>query len=409
MLKFLGLVSVTLVLGDHVWAKREFAMPSEANIAKAKAILDKTPIIDGHNDFIMGTRSLIQNDFTNFDFNSDLTQVEPWASYVYNHVDLPRIRDGRLGGQFWSSYVSCRSAHKDAVQLFMEQNDAIKRLVALNSDHMEFVTTAAGVEAAMANGKVASMIGVESGHAINSNLGILRMLYEVGTRYMTLTHTCNTPWADAAQAESGSQPVRSDGLSPFGVEVILEMNRLGMFVDVSHVSSAVMSDALDVSRAPIIFSHSSARAVNNVVRNVPDSILERMPDNGGVVMVNFYSCFIKDDCDATLDDVVDHVNHVRNVAGVDHVGIGSDFCGIDEVPLGLEDVSKYPILFAALLESDVEWTDEDLGKLANGNLLRAMKEMETVRDSLSGEAPHQGWISSEDFEPDETSCMSEMN
>lgn len=142
----------------------------------------------------MGTRSLIQNDFTNFDFNSDLTQVEPWASYVYNHVDLPRIREGRLGGQFWSSYVSCRSAHKDAVQLFMEQNDAIKRLVALNSDHMEFVTTAAEVEAAMAKGKVASMIGVESGHAINSNLAILRMLYEVGTRYMTLTHTCNTPW-----------------------------------------------------------------------------------------------------------------------------------------------------------------------------------------------------------------------
>jgi len=392
-----------------------FQLPSVENIQRAKEILEKNPVIDGHNDFVMGLRDLLHNDLRRFNFDSNLTSDPLWADYWANHVDLPRIREGRLGGQFWAAFIGCRSQFKDAVQLTLEQIDVIKRLIDANPDHMQYVTTAAGIEDAFANGKVASLIGLESGHGLGSNLGILRMVYELGVRYVTLTHSCNTPWADSTTAETGSEIARNHGLSTFGQEVVAEMNRLGMLVDLSHVSAETMQDALDVSIAPVIFSHSSARALCSYPRNVPDEILRQVTLNRGIVMANFYNFFLNcdkenckyDDCPANVYDVVAHINHIRKVAGVDHVGIGADFCGVELTPEGAEDVSKYPVLFAALLESDdVEWTEEDLAKLASKNLIRVFKEVEAIRDELKQEPPFQDWIPQEDFNPAETYCTS---
>eukprot|EP00095_Tigriopus_kingsejongensis_P006676 maker-scaffold660_size117387-snap-gene-0.34 protein:Tk06676 transcript:maker-scaffold660_size117387-snap-gene-0.34-mRNA-1 annotation:"hypothetical protein DAPPUDRAFT_196706" len=402
------LILVFIGLANCVPRAREYKGPSQESIDQAKAILDRYPVIDGHNDFAMGLKDYLQNDLTGFNFNTNLSAIEPWASHYADDTDLPRLREGRVGGQFWSSYISCRAQYKDAVQQFIEQIDVIKRLVQTNPDDMVFVTDAAGIEQAFEDKKIASLIGVESGHAIGESLAMVRTLYDLGARYMTLTHTCNTPWADAAQAESGDLPVRSDGLSDFGVMVVKEMNRLGMLVDLSHVSSKTMADALDATRAPVIFSHSSARAVFDHVRNVPNEILERLPVVGGIVMVNFYSCFVVPNCNedpGTIQDVVAHMNKIREVAGVDHVGVGADFCGIERSPEGLPDSSSYPLLFAALLEDG--WTEEDLGKAASGNLIRVFKEVEVVRDSLKGEIPYQEWIPSADINPGESDCRQE--
>merc|ERR1712142_262684 len=224
-----------------------------------------------------------------------------------------------------------------------------------------------------------------------------------------LTHVCNTPWADAAQVESGYFPARANGTTQFGEQVVLEMNRLGMLVDLSHVSHDTMMDVLDITLAPVIFSHSGARAVCSHPRNVPDDVLERVAEVGGVVMVNFYACFLRDDCaeeDATVEDVVKHINHIRRVAGVSHVGIGGDYCGIDIVPVGLEDVSHYPEVFAALIEDDeFEWTDEDLAKLSGLNLINTFRAVEGVRDMLAdqGVKPDNSWIPASDMGND-TSC-----
>jgi len=273
--------------------------------------------------------------------------------------------------------------------------------------------SAADIELAFANGKLASMIGVESGHAIGSSLPLLRTIYAMGARYMTLTHVCNTPWADAAQVEDGWFPVRNNGLSDFGLDLVLEMNRLGMLVDLSHVSTQVMKDALSISQAPVIFSHSSARAIANHSRNVPDDVLQMVKENNGIVMVNFYACFVSEDCskmNATVHDIVKHINHIREIAGVDHVGIGGDYNGIDIPPVDLPDVSHYPDVFAALIESEVSWSDEDLGKLASGNLIRVFKQVESVRDEMAelGWKPDNTWIPEEDLGED-TGCMSDWH
>merc|ERR550519_3015822 len=270
-------------------------------------VLGEYPVIDGHNDFAMGLRSQLRNNVEQLNFDHDLTQEEPWASYYANHVDLPRMRKGQMGGQFWSAFVGCKSQFADAVQLFLEQIDVIRQMVAKYPADLMWATSTADIETARAEGKIASMIGVESGHAIGSSLPILRTLYSMGARYMTLTHVCNTPWADAAQVEQGYFPPRVDGISQFGEKVVLEMNRLGMLVDLSHVSSDAMRDAIRVTTAPVIFSHSGARAICSHPRNVPDDVLQTVAQVGGVVMVNFYSCFLRDDCqekEATVEDVV---------------------------------------------------------------------------------------------------------
>ena len=283
-------------------------------------------------------RYLYQNNLQDFNFNSDLNTNPLWTNMSFNRIDLPRMKEGRQGGQFWSAYISCRSQYKDATHVALEQIDVIKRLIEMNSNEMAFVTDAQGIEEAFETQKIASLIGLESGHGLDSDLSILRMFYELGVRYVTLTHNCNNPWADSAPSEDGTEPIRNEGLSRFGTEMVLEMNRLGMLVDISHVSQNTMQDVLDTSVAPIIFSHSGVRALCSTPKNVPDQILAQLPQNGGLIMLNFYNWFLNcdrpncigfEDCPATAYDVVAHIEHARHLAGVDHVGIGSDFCGIE--------------------------------------------------------------------------------
>jgi membrane dipeptidase len=375
-------------------------------LARAQAVLEATPIFDGHNDLPWEIRT----------FEGGPMDVDAYdlTAAVPGHTNLELLKAGRVGAQFWSVYVPGEYADSGYARLQLEQIDLARRMVDKYPD-LVLAGSADEVESAMAKGRIASMLGVEGGHAIENSLGALRSYYALGVRYMTLTHNVTLDWADAAQ-----DTALSGGLSPFGEEVVREMNRLGMLVDLSHVSPATMSDALMVSEAPVIFSHSSARALTDVPRNVPDSILARMPANGGVVMVTFVQPFVNQEAadydnrigalaremrergvsdesirseiarirqedprpTASLDDIADHIEHVRDVAGIDHVGIGSDFDGM-RAPPDMPDVSSYPVLFARLVERG--WSDEDLGKLASGNVLRALRDAESVASRLRSE------------------------
>ena len=369
---------------------------------RARTLLKSTPLVDGHNDLPWALRVLPEVDETrSAAFEVDLEQPQPGL-----HTDFPRLRSGGLGMQFWSVYVPCRLTGDAAVTAVIQQAELVHTLAAQYPSQLRIVSTAAEARAAFADGRIASMLGAEGGHSINSSLGVLRALYRLGVRYMTLTHNDNVPWADSATDE----PV-AGGLTSFGREVVREMNRIGMLVDLSHVAATTMRDALDCAEAPVIFSHSSCRAVADHPRNVPDDVLRRLPDNGGVCMVTFVPAFVsqevvewdrqlkaamaaagvkhadleqRDEFLATwdgparpkvgLDAVVAHVEHAREVAGIDHIGIGGDYDGVGELPTGLEDVSCYPNLFAALL--DRGWTEEDCAKLAGENVLRALAEAE---------------------------------
>lgn len=282
---------------------------------RAEKILQETPLVDGHNDIPWQLRKNYMNRLENVTLDKDNPSF---------HTDIPRLRKGRVGAQFWSAYVSCRNQFTDSVRLFAEQIDVIHRMVDKYSEDFVFVTSAQGIKDAHNDNKIASLIGVEGGHAMDSSLDTLRMLYDMGGRYMTLTHSCHTPWADSC---TPSKP-EHNGLTEFGKIVVKEMNRLGMFVDISHVSHKTMRDVLDVSTAPVIFSHSSAFALCNNKRNVPDDVLKRMPQNGGVVMVNFYNDYLTCSKKANLSDVADHIDHIKNVSGIDHVGLGGDYDGV---------------------------------------------------------------------------------
>nr|XP_014085511.1 dipeptidase 1 [Bactrocera oleae]XP_036229134.1 dipeptidase 1 [Bactrocera oleae] len=365
------------------------AMPEQTRLAndfdyrlqRAKHVLRESPLIDGHNDLAWNIRKFLKNRLQDFPFAGDLREVLPWSASAWSHTDLPRLKEGMVSAQFWSAYVPCSSQHMDAVQLTLEQIDLIRRLVNLYSNQMTFVTDASGIEEVHKSGKIASLIGVEGGHSIGTSLSVLRMFYQLGARYLTLTHTCNTPWADCCKVDEPGKYPHIGGLSKFGKLVVHEMNRLGMIVDLSHVSVPTMLDALSTSKAPVIFSHSSAHAICNSSRNVPDHVLQKIAVNGGLVMVAFYPHFLSCSSQATLEDVIVHINHIREVAGVDHVGIGAGYDGVNLVPKGLEDVSKYPHLFATLLESD-KWTEADIAKVAGKNLIRVFKEVEAVRDRM---------------------------
>ncbi|KAK8394683.1 hypothetical protein O3P69_005869 [Scylla paramamosain] len=338
---------------------------------------------DEHNDLPWNIRKFMHNKLHSFNFTAELKKLRPWSRSSWSHTDLPRLREGMVGAQFWVSYVPCEAQRLNAVQLTIEQIDLIKRLIEQYPEDLRLATSADEVEAAFKEGRIASLIGVEGGHAIQNSLGVLRALRDLGVRYLTLTHTCSTPWAECARARETDEedPDSPRGLTRFGKTVVREMNRLGLLVDLSHVSQATMREALQVSRAPVIFSHSSVYAICKNPRNVPDDILREVAERGGVVMVSFYNYFLTCSNKATISDVIEHINHVRKVAGVDHVGIGADFDGINMLPEGLGDVSGYPQLFAELL-GDPTWSMEDLRKLAGQNLLRVMREAEQVRKDL---------------------------
>lgn len=384
----------------------------DSSLERAAALLSAHPLVDGHNDLPYALREHAGYDFDKL----DIAQPVPAL-----HTDIPRLRAGRLGVQFWSVYVPSSLQGDHAVSATLEQIDAVKAMVARYGDTFGLARTADEVEEVFASGRIASLMGMEGGHSIDCSLATLRAMYELGVRYLTLTHNHNVPWADSATDRPGV-----GGLSSFGEEVVQEMNRLGMLVDLSHVAADTMRAALRISAAPVIFSHSSARAVCDVPRNVPDDVLTTLADNGGVCMVTFVPSFVSTKCaqwraeaaeaarqggidpsdypsfsrfvrtwkerhpmpEATIDDVVAHLEHVRNVAGIDHVGIGGDYDGTDSMPVGLEDVSGYPRLFAALL--DRGWSESDLIKLAGGNVLRALRQAEAVARQLqSSRAPSQ--------------------
>ncbi len=385
---------------------------AEAPADHVRALLREVPLIDGHNDLAEQLADRVHDQLERLDLASDTRTLVPPM-----HTDIARLRRGGVGGQFWSAYVSPRLPGPEATVATLAQIDVIRRFVARYPDTFAMAATADDVERIHRSGRIASMIGVEGGYSIADSLAVLRDYYSLGVRYMTLTHWLTTDWADAA-----TDPPRHGGLSPFGVEVVREMNRLGMLVDLSHVSDGTMTDALDVSAAPVIFSHSSARALCNHPRNVPDEVLRRVTANGGLVMVNFAPGFVSEEVRkasepieaewtrlqqlypddakrveagieafkkthpvprATLAEVADHVDQIRRIAGIDHVGLGSDFDGIGETPAGLEDVSRYPDLLAELLRRG--YSDEDVKKVAGANVLRVMRDAEKVAARLQAE------------------------
>ena len=372
------------------------------NRARAIAILRTVPLIDGHNDIPDAIRG-----------RGGVDSVDFGATQLGLMTDIPKLRSGHVGAQFWAAYVPVTTMHsgEHPAVYAMEQIDLVHRLCARYPRDLAMAYTAADVERNFKVGKISCLIGIEGGHAIESSLSALRMFYSLGARYMTLTHWETTDWADAA-----TDSAKHGGLTPFGEQVVLEMNRLGMLVDLSHVSDGTMMSALRVSKAPVMFSHSSARSLSNHVRNVPDSILKLVTANGGIVMVNFNPGFVSETVriyedstakrsqalqaakvdsaaiadstkrwekagpHATLQQVADHIEHVRDVAGIDHVGLGSDFDGITSVPTGLENVSKFPDLIAELLRRG--WKAEDVKKVAGLNALRVMREAERVAHQM---------------------------
>jgi membrane dipeptidase len=389
------------------------AAAQDAGEARALSILERAPLIDGHNDLPWALRQRFGNDPHAVDLTTNLDATTTL------HTDIPRLRAGGVGGQFWSVYVPATLTPVEAAKATFEQIDTVRRIVAAHPDVFELATTADDVVRIHRAGRIASLMGIEGGYSIDDSLGLLREFHEAGVRYMTLTHSRTTSWAD-----SGTDAPRHGGLSPFGETVVQEMNRLGMLVDLSHVSEETMLDAMRVSDAPVIFSHSSARGVTDHPRNVPDSVLSGMAEDGGVVMVTFVPGFINETFRAwsanraaeqarlvalepgdpaavtagmaTWDtanpvpptgvaDVVAHIQHVRTVAGIDHVGIGGDFDGVPRLPTGLEGVDAYPRLLAALMAEG--WTDADIRKLAGENVLRVMRAAEAVARAKAADRP----------------------
>lgn len=389
--------------------------------ARARRILERTPLIDGHNDLPWALRQSYRSDPYGVDLTTDLDAATAL------HTDIPRLRAGGVGGQFWSVYVPASLTPSDAAVATWEQIDVVRRMVAAHPETFELATTADDVARIHRRGRIASLMGIEGGYSIDDSLGLLREFHEAGVRYMTLTHSKTTTWADSA-----TDAPKWGGLSPFGEQVVKEMNRLGMMVDLSHVSEETMLDAMRVSEAPVIFSHSSARAVTGHARNVPDSVLRLMPEDGGVVMVTFVPGFINEAVRdwnaaraaeearlksmnpgdpqavtrglaawtdghavprASIVDVVAHIQHVRDVAGIDHVGLGGDFDGVDALPDGVEGVDAYPRILAALMANG--WTDADIRKLAGENTLRVMRAVEAVAASKAAERPNLAALADE--------------
>ncbi|MFD7431995.1 dipeptidase [Streptomyces sp. NPDC059818] len=376
-------------------------------LERARELLAEYPVVDGHNDLPWALREQVNYDLDARDIATDQS--------AHLHTDIPRLRAGGVGAQFWSVYVRSDMAGEDAVSATLEQIDAVAELLARHPADLRRALTADDMETARAEGRIASLMGAEGGHSINNSLGTLRAMHTLGVRYMTLTHNDNIAWADSATDEPGV-----GGLSPFGHEVVREMNRTGMLVDLSHVAATTMRDALRTSTAPVMFSHSSARAVCDHPRNIPDDVLAQLPANGGIAMATFVPKFVLpaavdwtrsadenmraqglhhlDTTErgmkvhaafeaanprpmATVATIADHLDHMREVAGIDHIGIGGDYDGTAFLPQGLEDVAGYPNLIAELLGR--RWSAADLAGLTWRNAVRVLRDAQDVSRDLS--------------------------
>lgn len=385
----------------------------------ARAALTAMPIIDGHNDTPEQIREIFKNDFSKFDLNTLSPEI-----IAKTHTSIPKLREGRVGAQFWSVWIDPALPKHEAVTQTLEQIDTVERMIARYPESFAPARTAAEIEAAIKRGRIASLIGMEGGHSIGNSLGILRQMHRAGARYMTITHFLTTDWADSA-----TDAPRHDGLTPFGVAVIKEMNRLGMMVDISHVAETTMADVFAATTAPVILSHSNALALLDHPRNMSDAMLIRLNQNGGIIMITFVPDYTSPAIRewensqaaeaarmkarhignpvaeaqaiegwvkanprprATLSQVADHIDHVRDVAGIDHIGIGGDFGGISSVVEGLEDVSTYPALFTELARRG--YSQEDLEKIAGRNLLRVMKVVEAVAAKMKAVSPSDAMI-----------------
>jgi membrane dipeptidase len=384
--------------------------------AIAEAALKRAPVFDGHNDVPWELRGQVGNVINDFDFRDT---TKPKADGTVMHTDIQRLRKGHVGAQFWSVYVPSNTNEQQAVQQTIEQIDVAKRLIARYPNDLTLASNSAELVKAMKSGKIAGMLGAEGGQSIGSSLAVLRELHGMGVRYMTLTHGKTTPWADSA-----TDAPQHDGMTDFGRQVVREMNRIGMIVDLSHVSEATMKDALETTKAPVMFSHSGVRAVNDHPRNVPDSVLPAVKANGGIIMVVFYAAFVdpvlreyglartaqKARLDAQyvgnpagaeaalkaweaanvapktpIEKVADHIDHIKKTIGVDHIGLGGDYDGMDATPVGLEDVSGYPALFTELAKRG--YTQAELEKISSGNMLRVLKAVEAYAASQKGQPP----------------------
>ena len=383
----------------------------------AQAALDASPVWDGHNDVPWQLRVRYGNELHDFDFQDTTDTATDDRNAM--HTDLSRLAKGKVGAQFWSVFVSTALSEPQAVLATLEQIDVMRRLIDQNPESLQLALTADDVERSLKQGKIASMLGMEGGHSIGSSLAVLRQMYDLGARYMTLTHSRNTSWADSA-----TDTPEHNGLTDFGRDLVREMNRLGMLVDLSHVSEKVMHDALDVTASPVIFSHSSARAINGHARNVPNSVLQRLPENGGIIMVTFVPGFLSEPArqwnanrraeqarlealwqgqpeevasrmetwdeanplpQSSVSQTADHIDHVRKMAGVASIGIGGDYDGIPFAPPGLEDVSGYPALFAELARRG--YTQAELEAISFGNMMRVMRAAEAVKAAKKNMAP----------------------
>ena len=404
----LRMICLMLCFPLSTWAAGDYQQ-------RVERVLLQTPLIDGHNDLPWEIRDRFKSDFAALDLSADTSHLPLDVDQAALMTDIPRLRAGHVGAQFWSVWIPVSVQGFEAVQMTLEQIDLVKRMAARYPADFAMAYTVADIRRVHKAHKIASLIGIEGGHQINNSLAVLRQMYDAGARYMTLTHTSNTVWADSA-----TDTPAHNGLTPFGVEVVKEMNRLGMLVDLSHVSPDTMKAALAASQAPVIFSHSSARALDDHPRNVPDDVLRALAANGGVVMVNFAPGYVSSERNhwqadraaeqtrfnsppyaglyigqperaktalaqwdarhprpvTTLAQVADHVEYIRKIAGIDHVGLGSDFDGIPDTPVGLEGVDHYPALLEELMRRG--WSDADIAKLAGDNLLRAMAVAEQV-------------------------------
>jgi membrane dipeptidase len=413
----LALAAVLMLLAAPAAAQR---VSEEQAAATARAALEAAPVFDGHNDAPGQLRTRKNNQINAFDFSDTLAGHEhAEGAAAPMHTDIRRLREGKVGAQFWSVYVPHNANEAEAVQQTIEQIDVTKRLIERYPDALRYALTADEVERAIADGRIASLLGMEGGYSIGSNLGVLRQFHAMGARYMTLTHNFNIPWADSA-----TDAPQHGGLTDFGKDVVREMNRLGMLVDLSHVSEATMMDALDVAKAPVIFSHSGARGVTGHPRNVPDSVLARLPENGGVVMVVALPRFINEkvrlwdarragviaaarvehignpeaaakvveawiaanpEPKAGIGDVADHIDHIRKIAGIEHIGIGGDYDGMPGGPVGMEDVRGYPALFKELARRG--YSQVELELIASRNILRVMRAAEAYAASVADQPP----------------------